>query len=63
MKFKIKVICFMCCNLLLLLFVGCGRDYNESSVEVQTTENTEVFGIEQTTSEATTFQISTTEKK
>ena len=46
MKFKIKVICFMCCNLLLLLFVGCGKDYNESSVEVQTTANAEMFGVE-----------------
>lgn len=63
MKFKIKVICFMFCNLLLLLFAGCGKDYNESSVEVQTMANAEVFGIEQTTSEATTFQISTTEKQ
>ena len=63
MNYKIKVICFMCCNLLLLLFIGCGKDYNESSVEAQTTANAEVFGIEQTTTEATTFQISTTEKE
>lgn len=63
MKFKIKVICFMFCNLLLLLFVGCGKDYNESSVEVQTTANAEMFGVEQTTSESITFQISTTEKE
>ena len=63
MKFNIKVICFMCCNLLLLLFIGCGKDYNESSVEAQTTANAEVFAVEQTTTEATTFQISTTEKE
>lgn len=48
MNYKIKVICF---NLLLLLFIGCGKDYNESSVEAQTTANAEVFGIEQTTVE------------
>ena len=63
MNYKIKVICFMCCNLLLLLFIGCGKDYNESSVEAQTTANAEVFAVEQTTTEATTFQISTTEKE
>ena len=54
MKLLIKVLCFMCCNLLLLLFVGCGKDYNESSVEVLTTENAEILEIDQTTLEATT---------
>ena len=63
MKFKIKVICFMCCNLLLLLFVGCGKDYNASTVETQTTVSAGMFETEQTTSEVTTSQISTTEKE
>ena len=63
MNYKIKAICFLCCNLLLLLFAGCGKDYNEPPVEVQTTANAEMFGVEQTTSESITFQISTTEKE
>lgn len=63
MNYKIKAICFLCCNLLLLLFAGCGKDYNEPPVEVQTTANAEMFGIEQTTSDATNSQIRTTEKE
>lgn len=63
MKLGIKVICFLCCNLLLLLFSSCGKDYNESSIKEQTTANVEVFGTEQTTSETANFQISTTEKE
>ena len=63
MKFKIKVICFMCCNLLLLLFVGCRKDYNKTTVETQTTVSAGMFETEQTTFEVTTSQISTTEKE
>lgn len=56
-----RLICFLCCIVLLLLSVGCGIDYNDTSADtyIINKETTTVTNIEATVSSAATATTST----